>query len=382
MLHSGFRRPFASAAIIVFLLSGAASAQDADAVADLLVSLTERGGGKETKYASATTDGGNVVITDFYSRMKNDDADVTLATIRIVDPVIDADGGLQASAITADGIAIASRDANITIATLETKNVHYPSPTLPEKEFIAKTKSAYESVEAREILIVSEQKSEVPIARFALSNSEVVDGLAHKVSFVAEGIVVDPGLATDPEARERAKALGYDKITLGAAIDAHWDEAANTVNLNRFEFGGKDVGYLKLTAAIGGITRELALSTSQEDASKYWQNVTLNAMAVSFDNDSIVERVVAQQAVENGTTPDELINETVTQLPDMMAVLGNPDLAAQATEALSAFLKAPKNLTLQAKPEAGVPIVQVAGMAMFAPAAALDMLKVEITANK
>ena len=357
-------------------------AQDATAVADLLVSLTERGGGKETKYASATTDGGSVVITDFYSRMKNDDADVTLATIRIADPVIGADGGLQASTVSAEGIAIASREANVTIATLETKNVRYPSPTLPEKEFVAKTKSAYESVEAKDILIVSEQKNEVPIARLALSNSDVVDGLAHKVSFVAEDIVVDPELADDPEARERAKALGYDKISLGAAVDAHWDEAASTVYVDRFEFGGKDVGYLKLAASIGGVTRELALSTSQEDASKYWQNVTLNAMSISFDNDSIVERVVAQQAVENGTTPDDLINQTITQLPDIMAVLGNPDLAARATEALSAFLKAPKNLTVEAKPEAGVPVVQVAGMAMFAPAAALDMLKVEITANK
>jgi len=68
-------------------------------------------------------------------------------------------------------------------------------------------------------------------------------------------------------------------------------------------------------------------------------------------------------------------------LPFLLAQLNNPDLTAQATQAVSTFLDDPKSLTISARPAQPVPFAMLAATAMMVPAELTKALGVTVSAN-
>jgi hypothetical protein len=111
------------------------------------------------------------------------------------------------------------------------------------------------------------------------------------------------------------------------------------------------------------------------------QQLTFHSAAISVDDDSLTGRVLAYVARNQGMKPADIANQAKAVLPFLLLQLNNPELTAQATQAVSAFLDDPKNLTVSARPAQPVPFAMLMATAMMAPADLTRSLGLTVSAN-
>ena len=112
------------------------------------------------------------------------------------------------------------------------------------------------------------------------------------------------------------------------------------------------------------------------------QQLTLHSAQIRFDDDTLTEKVLEFAARQQGARSKDVANQAKAMVPFMTMQLGNAELTAMATTAVSAFLDNPESLMIAAQPAAPVPFALIMAGAMTAPQALPQQLGVTIKANE
>ena len=225
------------------------------------------------------------------------------------------------------------------------------------------------------------------------------NGEPMRFSGAAESFTAKPGAADDPKTKAVATAMGYGDIAGYFEIDGEWDPATGRLDMARFDITVEDAGTIGLSLTIGGYTPEFIASLRETQARLaanpggdnsaaglammgLAQQLTLHSAQIRFDDDTLTEKVLEFAARQQGARSKDVANQAKAMVPFMTMQLGNAELTAMATTAVSAFLDNPESLMIAAQPAAPVPFALIMAGAMTAPQALPQQLGVTIKANE
>ena len=102
---------------------------------------------------------------------------------------------------------------------------------------------------------------------------------------------------------------------------------------------------------------------------------------LKFEDQSITKKVIPLLARMQGMDEATMIANTGAMVQLGLAELKNPTFTQKAVEAINAYLKDPRSLTILAKPAQPVTVQQLLALDPNNPGAAIDQLGVTISAN-
>lgn len=379
----------AGPSLAVLLITGApafAADPTGNAIADAVIGGMEASGATNITWGSVSGDDDTATITDLKATTAPTDGKTSTLTIGslTLDEASVADGRIEAGAVAATALAIKEDGGStgITIGQIVGADVagKVEDAVSPDLD------TTVGEMTASDIVVIAEDGTNIPIETVEITSGDVVDGMPRKMSFAADNIVIDVAKLPDEDTKAQLGRLGYDTVKLSLVLAGGWDADEETLTVEEITIAGDKMGSLSLYASLGGLTEEvvnqLKADGNDEQKMQLLQGLLVEELEISFENQSIVNRMIDAQAKDQGTTPDALVGQLSQMLPEMLKMLGNPDFEGKVAAAATAFLKAPQNLTITAAPGQPVPIAQLVGTAMMAPQSLPTVLNVTVEANQ
>lgn len=190
------------------------------------------------------------------------------------------------------------------------------------------------------------------------------------------GIVLDP--ATVGEA-ETLAALGYaGPVLCDWGIRYAYSRERHELDLQRLSVTVKDAGSLAISLRLGNLDLPVDERQAQRFLLTDLARVVLVDAAVTYTDDSLMERALRRDAKEQGIGVEQLKDGLQRQA---QAILALPDgKSPQVTGAVAAvkrFIAKPERLSITVKPAVPTPLDQL--RTLTSPDAAAKLLNVQVT---
>ncbi len=174
-------------------------------------------------------------------------------------------------------------------------------------------------------------------------------------------------------------ALGYSRIDLSARYDQVWNEQAKTLSLKDLTFRSAQMFTSNITAELGNVSRDL-FTGDKALAAVAALSVIATKMNVTLTNEGLFDKLITQQAKQQGRKPEDLRAEIAAGaalgIPMMMA--GHPGAKALA-EAVGRFVAKPGVLKVGVTSKDGIGAADVIGTQN--PLDVLKKVDIDATAN-
>lgn len=381
-----------SAAIGAMLIAGTpALAAEPQAVADAITAQMAAQGIKLT-IGSAEADGDNIILSDIAITP----AELETAEIGdvVLEDVQDNGSGYIIGRIAAPGFV--SEDDGITFdfggAEINDLLVPGADETDPIKKLMLASGASIGAVK------VSSEDGEIfsmEGGSMTMSPYEPGGTMTYEASF--DGLVADMTQLPDENARATMAALGYETLSGTVTYAGSWDTTDGRATLDDMVFMVDDAAALKMTFDISGYTPEFvaALQDIQAQMAEgevnqenqglamlgLMQQLTFNSATIRVEDASLTGKLLDFFAQQQGVDRNSMVQQTKGILPFMLGQLGNPEFAANVSQAVGAYLDNPGSLTISAAPPTPVPAAQIMAAGMSAPQSIPDVLGVSVTAN-
>jgi len=191
--------------------------------------------------------------------------------------------------------------------------------------------------------------------------------------------------------RDMKEEFGFEEFNLafdGSAVVTGEDKKLNLAYGLRFK--GKQIGDFEVAFAGQDIPAQLATVMKEVQAGNEPSMGTLmplivgikfNKLKLRFIDDNFTTKMLEFAAKKEGTTVEAMTADGAALLRIGLMQLNMPEFSKTVIDAYNAFVKNPKNISIEAVPEAPVAVATLMGM-MMAPAMAIKTLGVKVEANK
>lgn len=366
---------FASASLIA--VASPAFAADPVAIADELVAAL----GDDTRtatYETATADATGTVIT--ITNLGFDDPPngntANVEEVVIANPVEGADGGFTADTITLRNATLSDSSNTVRVENAELTGVTVPAGG-DLTTFEATTPMT--GMVATGIVLEPPQANPINIERVEMTLGDIAEGVPYDVSVALMGLEVPLDLADDSEAIAVIRDLGFETLFMDFNVAGAFDADEDTVHVNSVGINIRDFGHIDLAGTITGIALgQLAVPGGPEEI---LAAAMVNDVRVRFENGGAMEAFLREQAELTNLTPEDVAYGLAAAFQIFLRTLENPTLEQQVGQAVGAFLRDPRSLTLVATPAEPVPLMEIVGLLMSAPTALPGLLNVIVTAN-
>ena len=371
-------------------LSGA-HAQIANEAAERLKALMQEQGTTLT-WDSVDIDGENAVLAGVQIEAGGQTESLGDLTLN---GISQTDDGFHIEEVLFDTLMLGDDDAQVEIEGVELSGVLLPNE---DKQDQYGGTAFYETASVGRAVFTQDGTEIASMEGLVTEMTAPVDGEAMEYSGSVETFSVDLSIVEDPQQAAIIKALGYEQLSGSLAFAGDWQPTDGRFTLSQFDFAIDEAGTLGVTLEVGGYTpqflaslRELqaqmAANPDADNSSQglamlgLMQQLTFHGAEVSFNDDSLTNKVLEFVANSQGAKPADIANQAKAVVPFALGQLGNPDLTMQATQAISAYLDNPQSLRVSALPASPVPFAMLAAAAMAAPAELTKTLGVTVTAN-
>lgn len=251
-------------------------------------------------------------------------------------------------------------------------------------------------------LNVAKKMSTGPITLTAAGQSFSADGYqmtwdgdpvtgSGKSSFKLSNIAIPETAIAAMDPTGMLKQLGYSALSFDVGGDGDLNVGPEKLGFNvDIFYAGKDMATIK----IGGAAAEIPVALigelkslenqGQPDPAKILplvQGIQVSRVKVRFEDQSITKKVLPLIAKMQGMDEATLMANTGAMLQLGLAELKNPAFTQKAVEAVNAYLKDPRSLTILAQPAQPITVQQLMTLDPNNPGAAIDQLGVTISAN-
>lgn len=376
-----------SAAVVGLFLTQGALAFDptGNAAADAFLKRIETGDSKIVSVGDVSEDGDQVIIEMIVLEgSKPETGKLEIGVTTLTGAEEQADGKLTLGGLALEELTLNADKSVITIAQLVATDV-----VIPSAADLAKGDSSsapgYGTVEVEGVNILDESKKEVSIDSLYLATSAMEGKWPTAGELQLTGLIIDPA-HFEEEGKKTFTELGYEKLSMDLASNFTWSPTSGDLDIPQLDLTFADMGKLSMALKVGGLTADVvnkleAAKENSEESLALLQGLTVTTLSIGFDNNSVVERVLDQQAKAAGTDRAGFVTQLKAGLPMMLAILQNPEFQTSVSNALSSFLDKPGSLKVEAKPAQPVPVAQIMGTAMLAPQTLPQVLGVTVMAN-
>ena len=197
------------------------------------------------------------------------------------------------------------------------------------------------------------------IASFDLSLSDYLNGIPTKVSSTGTGIDVPIPPSTDADS-QMLTALGITRVNLNYEISAAWDKTTQTINVDKVNFSGNDLGGFAFATVLGNATEDL-FATDSDTEMAAGMGLTIKSAKTSLMDAGLADKLWPLFAAQQGSHDPAAFRTQMAGVAEGAALqmLGSTDAARQLGAAIGDFISGKaKTVTINvtAKDPAGVPI--------------------------
>ncbi len=384
----------------VFTFSGGANAQDARAFADKFSETIKIIGAVDVQFGSAVAQGDTIVLSDIIipamdSKRAAELLDRTLTFVGVRET---PEGGYRAESATFDDLDYTGDGVNLVVSNVIFTDIQIAAEPGAD---VLETMLLYRGMSAGPMSVTIEGNKVFSIDSIIVDVEHDEAGSIYSSSYAIAGIYGDLSKIEDDEATDFLEAFGLSELNARMDGNAVWYLDDGRMDIAESSVTIENIGKLNLAIDIGGYTLALLeqiQETSKEMASMdpssseyearsmqmmmgMVSDLTLNSASIRFDDDSLTNKFIEFIMEEEGITRKEFISGVANMAPDMLAILGDPELEQRIARAVSTYLKDPQSLEVSVNPDEGVQFL-VLGAGMANPAVALELLNLEVTANE
>lgn len=391
-LNSSLKLGISIAALAVAL--GSASAQDGAAVAERLkAKLSSQG--TELGWASVTGSGAEIVLEGVTVSVAGQPDKFNLGNLTLKD-VTEEDGAYTiGSAVfpeysfTQDGVSFEMKGTAINGMVLPPEGSTDPLAAM----------LMYDTADVASINVKMGDKQLFSMEGMHAEMSAPEGETPMEFTVSIPTISADLTTIPDPQTQAVITELGYQQIKGLIKMEGTWNPTSGQMELSTYDMTVNDAGTLGMTFDLGGYTpafikslqdlqKQMAAQPAGGDQSAQgmamlglMQQLVFNSASVSFTDASLTNKVLGYVAKMQGQKPADIANMAKAMVPFGMAQLNNPELTAEVTAAVTAFLDNPKSLTVSAEPDAPVPFAVLMAGGMGDPLSLPKTLGVSVSAN-
>jgi hypothetical protein len=289
-----------------------------------------------------------------------------------------------------EGLDAAGKGNIIRVGKFSFGDLVFPSRAAFEEAFLAATTGGQVDpqsmiptlgfVKLDNVEVSPARKERIALGSYALDLAGYVKAIPTSVRMTLKNLSVPASYVEDRKGREALVALGYDRIDLSGEIDARWDEASTDLTLNTARLSMTGAGSLFATLALGNLPR--AVFEDPKSAQQYLVGLLLKSVSFGYTDDSLADRGLKFAAAKMKQSPDVLRNQALAGLQFVLAEVRDPERNRRMVDAVTAFVRNPKSLTISSKLTAALPIVQIIGTAQARPQSLPDLLMLDAEANQ
>ncbi|MDP4594120.1 MAG: hypothetical protein NWT00_06085 [Beijerinckiaceae bacterium] len=187
--------------------------------------------------------------------------------------------------------------------------------------------------------------------------------------------------APDSQAGQGMGAFGYKQVTLGMTFAGVYDEKSKKYKLSDYTIKGDDTAVVSIAGTFGNIDKT-AFTGDKRQRLGALMGGDVDDVTIKVINNSLLDKALVFFAKMKGADPQAIKQQWAGMAGGMLPmVLGGDAGALQSAQAVTDFIKTPKNLTITASGKAGpVPFSTFAQTTN--PMQMFSKLKVEAVANK
>lgn len=224
-------------------------------------------------------------------------------------------------------------------------------------------------------------------------SGDKVTGTGKYVASIGDIAIPESAIAALDTAGQ-LKALGYAGLNLSLAGEGEMSMNNDAMSVDfKTEIAAKDMGTLSLSGAVGEISlagiaalpkpnADPALAMQEaEKAMALYSAMSIGKAEISFEDASITAKLLPMAAAAMGTDAATFIGTAPAQIQAGMMMFGVPEFSKQASEAVGAYLKDPKSLTITVAPAAPVKIDAIVAAGSANPASIVGLLGLSVTSN-
>jgi len=196
---------------------------------------------------------------------------------------------------------------------------------------------------------------------------------------ILKGLIIEPSPGS--EFADGLAALGYSRLELGMALGAHYQASDRTLSIDQLTVDGVDMGVVGVKANFGDVDPTVVSSVDRPQRIQALMGCTIAGLEVKIVNAGLFEKALAYYARQEGTTPDQLRQETAAAVIQMAPLMlgGDPSALKLAAETKK-FIDNPKNLTVSIKAK-GAPL-KAADFMADDPSALVAKVDISAAANQ
>lgn len=372
-----------------------ASAQEVEAAAERLQTYVADQGFKiEWDGIDLDTDGSSGILVGV--RAGNDEAMVPVGNIRLAGVTRD-DKGYRVERITLADFSGADDEEEVRFAAegIELGNVLLPDEDKRDNyggflfyETFALDRMAL-TIAGTDVFTMGDMHFEV---------TEPDGETPMDFSGAAESFTVDLSLMEDENQLAVMEALGLKQMKGYMEVEGSWNPNDGRLAFSQYDMTVVEAGTLGFTFDLGGYTpsliaslrelqKQMAENPDSDNSAQglailgLLQQMTFHSAEISFADDTLTNKVLDFVAKNQGMRAADIANQAKAVVPFALAQLNNPELTAQASQAVSTFLDDPQSLTVSARPAQPVPFALLMATAMTTPVELTKSLAVTVTAN-
>lgn len=385
----------ASGTIFLTAFTTGAMALDASTVGtDMKAALLSQG--VTFDYASAELDGDNVVLKGAKAGLPDakEAGDWVIGDLTL-EGVAERDGGGHTiEQINLPEVTKSHEGTTFEISDVVLANVSLPA-TAKSGDFF-KDAFYYENFSIGKIAGDAGTKGKFSVDNIEATSTPLVadQPLTSEGSIGAFDVTLPP--AGSDKTLQAIHALGYANFSGNATFKSNWNPVDGASTLSESKVTINDAASLDITGDFGGLTvevlkaiQEISANAQQPDQSPetmqlammgLMQQMTFGNLAIRLEDDSLTNKVIDYVAQQQGTNRDGLIGQAQFILPAALGYFQNPAFTQAASAEVVKFLQDPKSLTIAARPDQPLPVVQLMTLGQT-PQAIPTTLNLSVTAN-
>lgn len=374
--------------LLALILASAAAALPArafeptgNAVADGLLRILQSGGFEEITVDGVGNEGDATLLSGLTATAPARNEALTIATVTIVDGLIDGRNGLRAEAIRYTDMRMSNTAVPESFSTAASVILAGPrlSPSQADASWLATVMGEYRGLELADLRAHPAAGRELRVGSIAIvrnADHPASGQIAFRDATVEASFFEGPTSATLTQ-------LGYDRLTLDGTLAGDWQAETGTVLVTEASIAAEGMGALSLSLGATGLApaRMAAIRANLGQPTALLpllQDVRVDNLTLALRDGGLTGRLIARAATRSGADAQSVRERTVAAADTALAMVGSPQLRQAGTEALRRFLADPGTLTIAIAPPDGVNAAQIVGGAILNPETLPALLDLKI----
>lgn len=207
----------------------------------------------------------------------------------------------------------------------------------------------------------SGQRIQAAVGAFDVTLGDYRNGIPAQVALSATDVEVPFPPEAAAAAGAEFAALGIDRFDLDYDMSLRWDEASETIVVERFALAGAQMGSIQLSGTLGNATPAL-FSEDIAEATAASQALTLKDLRIEIVDEGLSTVAIALAAKEQNQPPEAfraMLSGLAQAMP--LGILGATEESMALGAALRSFVDGSPNLnvTLTARDPAGITLADL-----------------------